>query len=288
MIFINWYRIDWFFWDWIFIGILIIFILILRFLRRIYRWKTVEIHGIQRKNISGNLDPDLLTIYENRSEQTELNQYKPPVMVFSSLIGSKRTIHSFAKSICLMYGKIFLVNFSVLVKESKKHSFKTRLESILNLIEEENVRKFIFIDVSSLLFWELYRIYQNIMQQSKILFIRPIFSLSELISPLSPKMLFCGGPFLLSRLRLLFYSSNLKELFKEKSETKDRNFDLANPNVMFIVPGKSMDLSIEYLISNQINNQSQIIIFRNGGWSFYKQETLIIGALNEFFNERSY
>lgn len=286
MIFINWYRIDWFFWDWIFIGLLILSVLILRLFRRIFRWKNVEIHGIQTESKSLEMVPKLVIVYKKECDQTESNQYKSTIMVFSSLFGSKRTIHSFAKSLCLAHGKVFLVDFSMLVKQINKHSLNVLLQSIVRLIHEESIQNFIFMDISSLLFWKFHQLNQKLMEQAKILFIRPIFTLKELISPLSTEALFAGGPFLLFRLRLLFYSSQLKSLFEEPPITDMFNLDLPNPYRFLVLPKKSMDRSVEKFISNDINNKSQIIHFSNGGWSFYKQETMIMGILNGFFNER--
>ncbi len=254
-------------------------------MRRVFRWKHLQIHGIQNEKKSLGKLPIQIMIYKKHDVQRELNQNRTSLMIFSSLIGSKKTINAFAESLCILYEKIFIVDFSTLVKSAKKNSVDTIIEAIQTLIYDENVRKFIFLDVSSMIFWKLIWLNQNLMDQSKIFFIRPIFNPSGLISPLSLKTLFAGGPFLLFRLRLLFYSSELRKMLNESNTATERQSILLNPNIGFILTRKSMDYTLENLLSKQEIYESKIIQFSTGGWSFYKQETLILGILHGFFND---
>ena len=54
MILINWYRVNWLFWDWIFIFALIVVVIFLRSMRRIFRWKRLQIHNIEKMKIFAN------------------------------------------------------------------------------------------------------------------------------------------------------------------------------------------------------------------------------------------
>ena len=117
MILINWYRVNWLFWDWIFIFALIVVVIFLRSMRRIFRWKRLQIHNIEKMkiNIQG-LNHEAI-VYQQKEYANDPDKIQTYIAVFSSVFGSKRTMDAFCQSLCVYFNRVVLINSKKIMKE---------------------------------------------------------------------------------------------------------------------------------------------------------------------------
>ena len=279
MIFINWYRIDWIFWDWIFIGILILIIFVLRLFRRIYRWKNLELHGIERQKFALINDQIDSVLYINKFRKSN-----SCIIIFSPLFGSKKAMDSFSCSLAIKYHKVYLVQSKELILNNNKLLFRDLIDKILKLINNDHIQKFIFFDCSALIMKELLSNININFFEPKCVLIRPIYQLNPLKNSLSFKYRVSGGPFLLFWIGLLLSRKKIGKKMEFSADQKKFDFKYNSNNILYILPENLIDKSLERLINVEENKKANRIRIPNGGWSFYKHETMILSIINDFFD----
>ncbi len=301
MIYFNWVDINWHFWMPVQIAVVVFLILLLRFLRRQHRWGAVGVSHVHMEE--WGLENQSLSCYvktspnldENPFSPKDIPQYNPSdhrstpkILLFTPLFAITQKKNYLATSLALF-------GFDVITISSKqiRSLFSSPTKSPLTLkklIQELHITSIVAFDyaISPVL-----HIFSNIEESDrnsltiKWIFLRPTLDWT-FIRPLWQFVPFTYQ--WISRLKLLSYQSWYKSLIQ------------GNNGV--ILPPSFFKGRMRYLLSQRtwISNvhdleqqrwmddtltapQLHQIHFTHGNWTFFRNETVVLGYLAQFLHE---
>lgn len=265
-------------------------------MRRIFRWKRLQIHNIEKMKINIQGLSHEAIVYQQKEYANDPGKIQTHIAVFSSVFGSKRTMDAFCQSLCVYFNRVVLINSKKIMKElsltsaSSPFSPTSQTSSIQYLsdfLNNQNIRNIIAFDGSAAIVNSILQHINNQDNKFNIVYIRPVNGMENVKSVMSSLNPFNGFPYLIDRVRLAL-SGNIKYLRNIQIPVKESLDEIIQKhNVCVIQPKNPMDMTINPVNWSQKLNEMpnfQAIHIRKGGWSFHQQETVVLGNIFSFFN----
>jgi hypothetical protein len=286
MLLVEWYRIDWFVWLPVILLVLLVVILVLRIIRRVTRWGPVEISHVQE--IVTQFEEDNISTYiknspenQNPKENSSVQQSTGVIFIPSLLQkGEKRDI--IVSSLALLHSPIFVLTPSHVRKWLIEEASPEK--KLLRLIKEKSIRSIIVFDYAIPPILKSIEIMEKNGEKLPLVqwvFIRPTLSWSDILPAWK---LF---PFT-SR----WWTRQAFIHFQKMNNSQNKGFLAENlkrlTDIAIIHPQKTWLSGEGQLALHKFEfdvlklDPKNIHEFTLGGWSFYRQETVLLGIINQF------
>jgi hypothetical protein len=292
MIFIEWYHTDWNLYLPVIIGIILIVILFLRILRRLTRWGPVSVSHVIKQKIE--FQNTTITIYqhqipsETNNNESGIENLDPASLGKNLLLIPPLSVngeHNYHLAVSLAITGWKVV---VLTPNQVNHIINIdNLELFNQMIQEFNITKAIIFD------YAIPNVIQillnvNIVDNSSLplsninwCFIRPMLNWLEIkhwyqILPLSAMWW--------SRLKLMQFNPTSKIVNNQISEISNlvkvnlSRFFFIEPQISWLThQGQNQFNDLKMVDPEQ--EHGHFFKINDGGWSFYRQETLVLGYI---------
>jgi hypothetical protein len=289
MLLVQWFIIDWITVLPIIIGILLLVILLMRTIRRLSRWGPVHVSHVQ-EDILDFLE-DHIPIYRKVYPLDPLHPEMIPesinhqkIIYIPSLFAWIKHGNHVASALAVLGYDVVVLFPNQLAKWSKNEGLSEKLKVFFNEIRPKAVIAF---DYAIPLFISNMREYE---EQISWILIRPTFNWKD-IRPLISFL--PGSPRWFSKIALIIYrirnkfpfpvvDSKFEELNSKKTNTPQRMISFIHPEQSWLSKNalKSFNPWIQF-IKGELQEE---IHFSQGGWSFYRQETVLFGVLNRILS----
>lgn len=289
-IFFKWTQIDWLKWMPVEIAVLLLLIILIRLIRRLTRWGSIKISHVRE----GVWDYNGTKYHSYHPErQSEKSQNIDRILLIPPLMDKIIKGNHLATAITMLGQDVIVLNHNHVQNFCKNHKNQTNSENIGSEFEkfllEGRFSTIILFDWSIFPIFKLLRFYDKQQFNKELsniswILIRPTLKWSD-IKSIWKIIPFTGIWF--STLRFLKFQKNFYKqsspVFKKISNKQDisdnqRNFLFIQPSNSWLSEDGKKNLA-NYQKKCLEVSESDIFQFSQGGWTFFRNETIVLGII---------
>ena len=294
MIYVQWLQVDWFTIQLVLFALLTGLIIILRLIRRFTRWREVKTSEIRKEVVQSNRLN--LTKYfppfNNSSHRVKENRilFISPLSYFSCIR------YYLPQSLSLLGFEVFLLSSKEILQTYHKSNNNNIKMEFGKIIKDLSIKHIIIFDwVIPLILKELMREKDHVKTKNlNIIFVRPTFSWKNVkrlwnFVPFSSRwiqrLILNHFPNLL-RLDLnvnpshnSYAQKNLDFFQKNEEFLSKHTFLIINSEKSWLSASRSLEMNDILSSLDEKFSNFHYYQFTKGGWTFYRQETLLFGLI---------